>query len=234
MTIARSLNRALDRLEEFFTATVLAIMTVLTFNQVVLRYVFDTGLVWLLEATSYLFSWLVLIGISAGIRTDSHIAVELLTERLSPRAQKLMALAAVGLSLLYAVLMFTGSFTLVQRLHDFGSLAHDIPLPRWVLLSSLPIGFALLGLRLGQAALGIWKGTRGALGHRAEQAEVRPEGQVAGTDVPTAPAAEPAARIDAPIAPAEVPEARIDAPIAPPEEPEAGTDDPTARPDDEG
>jgi len=84
----------------------------------------------------------------------------------------------------------------------------------------LPIGFALLGLRLGQAALGIWKGTRGALGHRAEQAEVRPEGQIAGTDVPTAPAEEPAARIDAP--------------ITPPEEAEAGTDDPTARPDDEG
>ncbi len=196
MTIARSLNRALDRLEEFFTATALAIMTVLTFSQVVLRYVFDTGLVWLLEATIYLFSWLVLIGISAGIRTDSHIAVELLTERLSPRAQKLVALTAVGLSLLYAVLMFSGSFTLVQRLFDFGSLAHDIPLPRWVLLSSLPIGFALLGLRLGQAALGIWKGTRGALGHRAEQAEVRPEEHADRTAGPTRRSDEASSRSD--------------------------------------
>ena len=167
--------RALDRLEEYFTAAILATMTLLTFSQVVLRYVFDTGLVWLLEATIYLFSWLVLLGISTGIRTDSHIAVELLTESLSPRAQKVVALVAVGLSLLYAVLMFGGSFTLVRRLADFGSLAHDIPLPRWVLLSSLPIGFALLGLRLGQAALGIWKGTRGALGHRADDPAVRPE-----------------------------------------------------------
>ncbi len=175
MTITRSLNRALDRLEEFLTAAFLAIMTLLTFSQVVLRYVFDTGLVWLLEATIYLFSWLVLVGISMGIRTDAHIAVEFVTERLTPRVQRLVALAAVGLSLLYAVLMFSGSFTLVRRLYDFGSLAHDIPLPRWVLLSSLPIGFALLGLRLGQAALGIWKGTRGPLGHRAEEPAVRAE-----------------------------------------------------------
>jgi len=175
--IARSLNRALDRLEEFLTAAFLAIMTLLTFSQVVLRYVFDTGLVWLLEATIYLFSWLVLVGISMGIRTDAHIAVEFVTERLTPRVQRLAALAAVGLSLLYAVLMFSGSFTLVQRLYDFGSLAHDIPLPRWVLLSSLPIGFALLGLRLGQAAFGIWKGTRGPLGHRAEEPAVRAEGE---------------------------------------------------------
>ena len=164
--------RALDRLEELLTAAILAIMTSLTFSQVVLRYVFDTGLVWLLEATIYLFSWLVLIGISSGIRTDSHIAVELVTEYLSPRAQRVVAVTAVALSLLYAVLMFAGSFTLIQRLYDFGSLAHDIPLPRWVLLSSLPIGFALLGLRLGQAATGIWKGTRGALGHRTEKPSI--------------------------------------------------------------
>ena len=107
-----------------------------------------------------------LIGISSGIRTDSHIAVELVTERLSPAAQKSVALIAVGLSLLYAVLMFLGSWTLIGRLYVFGSLAHDIPLPRWVLLSSLPIGFALLGLRIGQATIGIWKGTRGPLGHQ--------------------------------------------------------------------
>jgi C4-dicarboxylate transporter DctQ subunit len=160
--------RALDRLEEILTSAILAVMTALTFSQVVLRYVFNSGLVWLLEATVYLFSWLVLIGISSGIRTDSHIAVELVTERLPPRAQKIAALGAVGLCLLYAVLMFIGSWMLIERLYVFGSLAHDIPLPRWLLLSSLPIGFALLGLRLGQATIGIWKGTRGALGHQAD------------------------------------------------------------------
>ncbi len=164
--------RALDRLEEILTSSILAAMTLLMFSQVVLRYVFNSGLVWALEALVYLFSWLVLIGISTGIRKDSHIAVELVTQKLAPRTQRLVALLAVGLSLLYAVLMFVGSWTLVERLYDFGSLAHDIPMPRWALLSSLPIGFALLGLRLVQATIGIWKGTRGPLGHAADQPSV--------------------------------------------------------------
>jgi C4-dicarboxylate transporter, DctQ subunit len=167
--------RVLDRLEEILLATILAAMTVLTFSQVVLRYAFNSGFIWSLEATTYLFGWLVLIGISYGLRTDSHIAVELVTDRLPPAAQKVVALIAVGLSLLYALLMFFGSWTLIGRLHAFGNLAHDIPLPRWLLLSFLPVGFGLLALRIGQAAIGICKGTRHALGQQSDEPSVDPD-----------------------------------------------------------
>jgi len=150
--------RALDRLEEYLTAALLAAMTLLTLTQVVLRYVFDTGLIWGLEATTYLFGWLVLLGISIGVRTNSHIAVDFVSARLAPAARRLLSLAAAGLMLTYTVLMFYAGWTLVVQLRAFGSLAHDIPLPRWVLLSSLPVGFALLGLRIVQLALGVIRG----------------------------------------------------------------------------
>ena len=70
----------------------LTFMTLLTFVQVVLRYVFGTGLVWSLEATTYAFAWLVLIGMSYGVRTEAHIAVDLLTRRLPPRLARGVAL----------------------------------------------------------------------------------------------------------------------------------------------
>jgi C4-dicarboxylate transporter DctQ subunit len=160
--------RALDRLEEYLTAALLAAMTLLTFVQVVLRYVFDTGLIWGLEATTYLFGWLVLIGISVGVRTHSHIAVDLISARLPRRAQKAVAFIAVALSLVYAVLMAYGSWTLIVQLRLFGSLAHDIPLARWVLLSCLPLGFALLGLRLLQAGFDVARGAVDGLGPGSE------------------------------------------------------------------
>jgi len=159
------LIRALDRFEELVTAALLAAMTLLTFLQVVLRYVFNSGLVWALEATVYLFGWLVLLGISNGVRTGSHLAVDVITKHLSPAAQKAVAIVAAALSLLYVGLMLVGSWMLVERLYAFGNLAHDIPLPRWLLLSSLPLGFALVGFRLIQAALGIARGTVPPAGH---------------------------------------------------------------------
>ena len=162
--------RALDRAEELLTAALLAAMTLLTFVQVVLRYVFDSGLVWALEATVYLFGWLVLLGISGAMRTNAHIAVDMLTRHLAPAARKAVALLAMGLSLLYAGLMLAASWMLVARLHAFGSLAHDLPLPRWMLLASLPIGFALLGLRLMQATVAVLRGTGPVGGPGAEPA----------------------------------------------------------------
>jgi C4-dicarboxylate transporter DctQ subunit len=146
------LKRA-DRLEELFMIVALALMTVLTVVQVVLRYGFGTGFVWSLEATTYTFAWLVLIGMSYGVRTEAHIAVDLVTSRLSPSGARVFAIIALAAGLAYCALMIYGSTQFVDRLMTLGTNARDIPLPRWVLTGIMPIAFGLLALRLLQAAL---------------------------------------------------------------------------------
>jgi C4-dicarboxylate transporter, DctQ subunit len=145
------LRAVVDRLEEAFMIAALAAMTLLTFVQVVLRYAFGTGLVWSLEVTTYLFAWLVLIGMSYCVRTRAHIAVDLVTGHLPPRAARVAATAALGLSLAYCALMAYGSAVFVDRLLALGNAARDIPLPRWLLTAIMPLGFALLAARLVEA-----------------------------------------------------------------------------------
>jgi C4-dicarboxylate transporter, DctQ subunit len=144
--------RAADRLEEAFMIVALTFMTVLTVVQVVLRYGFATGLVWSLEATTYAFAWLVLIGMSYGVRTEAHIAVDLVTSRLTPGAARVFAVIALACGLVYCALMIYGSSQFVDRLLALGNNARDIPLPRWALTGIMPIAFGLLALRLVQAA----------------------------------------------------------------------------------
>lgn len=147
-----------DRLEEGVLALLLAFMTLITFVQVVLRYVFNSGLVWSLEATTYSFAWLLLIGISYGVRTHAHIAVDLLTNRLPKNTQRLFGLLAAALCILYAGLMFYGSFVLIDRMYMLGNHARDIAIPKWLLTGIMPVGFALLAFRFFQAGLLIFKG----------------------------------------------------------------------------
>ncbi len=142
------LIKFIHRAEEALLALILAAMTILTFVQVVLRYGLNTGMFWVLEATLYLFGWLVLIGISYGVRTHSHIGVDLLAKSLPPAPRRILGLIITALALLYTALMFWGAYTYIDRMIILGVEAEDIPIQRWILGLCLPIGFILLGIRL--------------------------------------------------------------------------------------
>lgn len=137
----------LNRLEEGIIAILLAVMTLLTFCQVVLRHVFNSGWVWSLEATTYAFAALVLIGMSYCVRTQSHIAIELLVNKLPQRIRHYIVLSAVACCVVYALLMLYGSGVFVQRLYVLGHDARDVPLPKWLLTTTMPLGFLLLAVR---------------------------------------------------------------------------------------
>lgn len=138
-------------LEEGAIAFLLAFMTLLTFVQVVLRYVFDTGFVWALELTTYLFAWMVLLGMSYGIKVGSHLGVDVLVRYMPQRWQRIVGVIAVLLGMVYAGLLLFGSYEYVDKMHTISVEAEDLPIQRWVLLLCLPIGYALLLFRLGQA-----------------------------------------------------------------------------------
>lgn len=152
------MRKYVDHLEEGIMAFLLAFMTILTFIQVVLRYVFNSGWVWSLEATTYAFAWLVLIGMSYGVRTRAHIAVDLLTSRLTPNVQRIVALVALALCIIYCGLMFYGSYIFVDRLYALGNMARDVPAPKWLLTAIMPLAFVLLALRFCQAGLQVIRG----------------------------------------------------------------------------
>lgn len=144
------LRTFIHRLEESLLAFILAAMTILTFLQVVLRYVFNTGLLWALEADFYMFGWLVLLGLSYGVRTRAHIGVDVAVRLLPADARRVLGLIVVALALGYAGLMLYGSVTYIERLHILDVEAEDIPIQRWILSLCLPIGFTLFFVRLVQ------------------------------------------------------------------------------------
>lgn len=168
MNDSRTVHKVIDRLEEWIMAVLLAFMTVLTFVQVVMRYVFNSGWVWSLEATTYSFAALVLIGMSYGVRTRSHIATDLFTSRLPGSLQRRVAILAVFVCIIYAVLMLYGATVLVDRMMTLGNDARDIPAPKWLLTASMPLGFALLTFRFAEVAWRLIRIDKNAVGGRPE------------------------------------------------------------------
>lgn len=156
-----ALTRWIGRLEEGLLASLLVAMALLTFVQIVLRYAFNSGLVWAQEATTYLFGWMVLLGISYGVKTKTHIGVDVWVKKLSPRGQRGVGIAAAAICVAYALILLIAAVRYESVMITLGIDAEDIPVPRWVFLLSLPVGFALLLVRFAQAAWGFVTGRPG-------------------------------------------------------------------------
>jgi C4-dicarboxylate transporter DctQ subunit len=177
------MNGVINRLEESLMALFLAVMTFLTALQVILRYVFNSGLIWSLEATTYSFAWLVLLGMSYGVRTRSHIAVDLLVSRLNNRSLQVATYLCLLVCIAYALLMLYGGSIFVFRLLELGNDARDLPIARWILTIMLPLGFALLTLRFMELGWSLFKGKIKRIQFGQHNEPVTPVDELADTEV---------------------------------------------------
>ena len=104
------LSRIIDEIEETIIAIILAMMVIITFINVVLRYGFNSGLIWGLEMVTFLFAWLVLLGISYGVKKKLHLGVDALINIVSPPTKHTLALIVGVLCIFYAFLLLKGSW----------------------------------------------------------------------------------------------------------------------------
>ncbi len=107
---ASGLGRFIHEFEETAIAVILGLMTLITFANVVLRYVFSTGLIWGLEAVTFLFAWLVLFGVSYAVKVTAHLGVDAVTNLLSLQTRRIVAILAGVICVAYAGLLLKGAW----------------------------------------------------------------------------------------------------------------------------
>lgn len=140
--------RLLHRSEEAFISLLMVSMTLLVFFETVLRFGFNTGLLWAQEVTLYMAAWFVLFGASYGIRVGAHIGVDAFVRRLPTTKQRLMALIAITLSLIYCGLFLYGGWIYIAKVKMIELEMEDLPIQKWIPMSVLVIGFVLMAIRL--------------------------------------------------------------------------------------
>lgn len=168
----------IDDIEETFIAILLGLMTVITFANVIARYVFNSNILWALESTVYLFAWMVLIGASYCVKINAHLGIDVLVRLFSPALRKTLTLVAVVCCLVFSVLLLYGSWQ--YWFAFFGERAwyevNDVPMPDWLRFIeplvnenesyeyiprfipyfALPLGMGLLTFRFVQVAWRVW------------------------------------------------------------------------------
>jgi C4-dicarboxylate transporter DctQ subunit len=171
--------RWLERLEEVLVAFLMAAMTITAFMQVVARYVFNYSFVWALELNGVFFAWLIFVGMSYGVRVGAHIGIDAVVKQLRPAAARAFGMISALLCIVYALIVTVGGWQYVKKMYDVGIEMQDMPIAQWIPRIILPLGFALLALRFGQAFVRLWRGEQTTLLHdEAEEALKLREGAV--------------------------------------------------------
>lgn len=126
----------------------LALMVVMVFSNVVLRYVFNSGITVSEELSRFCFLWLIFVGSVVAMRERGHLGVDSLIARLPRSGKVLFVLVSNALMLWVCYLFFVGSWR--QTVVGWGTLkpATGIPMAFHYatgLVMSLGIAVILVG-----------------------------------------------------------------------------------------
>lgn len=168
-----------DRIEENLIAFFLGSMTLITFANVIARLQ-GSNILWALEATVFLFAFLVLFGASYAVKHNFHIGVDVVVALLPPGARRIVTLLAVAVCIAFCLLLLKGSwdywwaFATKRAFYE----VNDIPMPaflqffahwlnegelyekmpRFIPYIVLPLSSLLLTIRFLQVGMRIWRG----------------------------------------------------------------------------
>ncbi|HKL45072.1 MAG TPA: TRAP transporter small permease [Roseovarius sp.] len=110
----------IDQIEETVIAVLLGLMTLITFANVVARYVFNSNILWALELTVFMFGWLVLLGASYAVKKHAHLGVDAILNMVAPPARRVLALISVAACLMFSLLLLKGCY-------DYWAVFADLP-----------------------------------------------------------------------------------------------------------
>jgi C4-dicarboxylate transporter DctQ subunit len=142
------MSNFINKLEEGIISLLLASMTLLVFVEVVFRFGFGIGISWAQEMTLLLSGWMVMFGVSYGLKVGSHIGVDALVRLFPSSVRRVVAGAAIILCLVYCALFLIGSWTYLGKLRMVGIELEDIPVAKWKANSILFVGMAMMAVRL--------------------------------------------------------------------------------------
>ena len=184
-----------NQVEEILIAVFLGLMTLITFSNVVARYIFNANLLWALEVTLFLFAWLVLLGMSYCVKKQLHIGIDVVVGFFPIYWQRRIALFGVAVCLAFSLLLLKGSwdywFPFVTSrafletedvpmpvfLHFLGDWLNEgeryEKVPRFIPYFVLPLGASLLTFRFMELGWQISTGKSDGLIHHHKPADLK-------------------------------------------------------------
>ncbi|BBK35078.1 C4-dicarboxylate ABC transporter permease [Allostella sp. ATCC 35155] len=145
------------RIEEALTAAAMAALCLITFGNVVVRYLTNISFAFTEEYSIALMVIVTLLGSAVAFTGDRHIRVTFLLDRLTPGARRWAELLVLAACIVMFALLVRLGGRLAWDEYRFEETSPGLGIPTFLYTMWLPILSAVIVLRLIGRAIRVWR-----------------------------------------------------------------------------
>lgn len=135
-------HKIVDRCLQVFVGLSLAVLVVLTFGQVVGRYVFGSSYGWVEELSIVILCWTAWTTACLLLKDNRHLMVNVVVDRLPGKYRRLVRLSMVVVVFFFLLIVIYASKGTIEAMAGITFIS--FPLPINIKFYSVPVGAALL------------------------------------------------------------------------------------------
>ncbi|MDR2661550.1 MAG: TRAP transporter small permease [Treponema sp.] len=140
----KRLRQILGDLDFLIAGTMLAALILFTFCGVIMRYFISRPIIWGEEFQLFCIIMIVFFGAGAGFRTGSHVAIDIVVDRLPRKAQRIFECVIYIISMLVFIYFALQSASFVRQMYATKRSTDILNIPYFITYSVFPLGCVLM------------------------------------------------------------------------------------------
>lgn len=136
------------KLEDWLSVIIMAVLALITFGNVLVRYMTDGSFAWTEEISVFLLIVLTMTAGTTAFVRQLHIRIELFADGGSPARRRALALTVNTIVVLFFVLLAVLSARMVYDDYTWGDTSPAIGVPNWWYSMWMPVLATVIALRV--------------------------------------------------------------------------------------
>lgn len=150
----KGMLRLLDRIEGIFAGVAIFILVIVTLAvclEVVMRYAFNSPLIFVVEIAEYALLYITFLGTAWTLRNNGHVRVDIMLGLFSQTTRRVFGVISSGLGVVISlVLTIWGVLVTWDKFSSDAYKPTVLEFPTWIVVIVIPIGSIILGLRFAR------------------------------------------------------------------------------------
>jgi len=132
-------NQIFIKTENAFVIIGIILTMIITFTNVITRYVFHIGVGWSEELVRFIMIWITFIGMGIAIRTNEHVSIDFFYNLLDVKKRKYASHISYFIATFFCAFLFVSGFILTMKVFRLGQISAGLQIRMGFIYLILPI-----------------------------------------------------------------------------------------------